>query len=60
MVNLPGWLLRVFAGLVVAGLLSPLTLTMPDRWQGPGVLVVLTGLCLVAAFGVRRRPDPRR
>jgi hypothetical protein len=49
------WTLRILAGLLVAGVVAPLTLALPDRWHRPGVLVALALVCVTGALLIGRR-----
>jgi hypothetical protein len=49
------FVLRLIAGLLVAGLIAPLTLQLPEAWQGPALLGVLTVLCVTTAFTIGRQ-----
>jgi hypothetical protein len=57
--RLPGWVLRVIAGLLVAGVLAPVTILLPVSVQRTPVLLLLAGACTAAALLVRRGPRAR-
>ena len=46
-------LLDVLIGLLVAGVLAPATLALPERLQGPGALWTVAALCVGGVFLVR-------
>jgi hypothetical protein len=49
------WVLWVAAALLLAGVLTPLTLALPLSWQGPIVLAAIAVICVVAALAIARR-----
>jgi uncharacterized membrane protein YfcA len=52
---IPSWFVRLFAGLLLGGIVAPLALVaLPDRWRHPYVPFLVGALCLVIAFSVRR------
>jgi uncharacterized membrane protein YeaQ/YmgE (transglycosylase-associated protein family) len=44
------WLIDVLIGLIVAGVLAPATMALPERWQGAGTLWTLTLVCVAGAL----------
>jgi hypothetical protein len=60
MIRLPGWILRLLAGLLLSGALAPLTLRLADQWHCPWIVYGSACLCLLAGFSVRRRSRRRR
>ncbi len=47
------WLVDVLIGLVVAGVVAPATMALPEKWQGAGTLWTLIALCVGGVFLIR-------
>jgi hypothetical protein len=55
MSEVAAWAVRILAGLLLAGLIAPFTLALPERWQAPGMLVALAVVCVAGALLTGRR-----
>jgi hypothetical protein len=51
-------LLRIVIGVLVAGIIAPFTLWLPEAWQGPPLLYAIGIGCVIAALLLGRRPPP--
>jgi hypothetical protein len=55
MAGITGWVLRGVGAVLMAGLLAPLTLALPDEWQGAWLLAGLVAVCLALALLIPTR-----
>lgn len=54
-----GWALRLLGGLLLAGLLAPLTLMLPSGMQGPTTVLVTAAVGVLLVLAVAGKPRAR-
>jgi hypothetical protein len=60
LMDIPAWLQNILLAFLLAGVLAPLTLFLPEELQGPRALVAVVAISLGLVAALRRWLGERR